>query len=205
MAATELKPAWAAYAPQTPTLTEQYRQVRNATLALCATLSAEDYVVQSMPDASPAKWHLAHTSWFFEEFVLQQAQQPYQFLNRDYRFLFNSYYNAVGPMHTRANRGLLSRPSVAEVFAYREHVDERMLELLGRGVPDELARVLTLGLHHEQQHQELLLTDIKHLFACNPLLPAFTHHIPQPARMNSRYSALVARRTASSKGCRNTR
>jgi ergothioneine biosynthesis protein EgtB len=183
MAVTELNlPALAAHALQTPALAEQYRQVRNATLALCATLSAEDYVVQSMPDASPAKWHLAHTSWFFEEFVLQQACAQYAFHDRNYRFLFNSYYNAVGPMHTRANRGLLSRPSVAEVFAYRQHVDERMLELLAQGLTEESARVLTLGLHHEQQHQELLLTDIKHLFACNPLLPAFTHHTPQPAR-----------------------
>ena len=184
MAVTELNlPALAAHALQTPALAEQYRQVRNATLALCVTLSAEDYVVQSMPDASPAKWHLAHTSWFFEEFVLQQARAQYAFYDRNYRFLFNSYYNAVGPMHTRANRGLLSRPSVAEVFAYRQHVDERMLELLAQGeLTAESARVLTLGLHHEQQHQELLLTDIKHLFACNPLLPAFTPHAPQPAR-----------------------
>jgi ergothioneine biosynthesis protein EgtB len=183
MAATELNlPARVAHAPQTQTLTEQYRQVRNATLALCATLSAEDYVIQSMPDASPAKWHLAHTSWFFEEFVLQQANPQYAFHNRDYRFLFNSYYNAVGPMHTRASRGLLSRPTVAEVFAYREYVDDRMTELLEQGLTADSARVVTLGLNHEQQHQELLLTDIKHLFACNPLLPAFTHHTPQPVR-----------------------
>ena len=183
MAVTELNlPARVAHAPAAPTLAEQYRQVRNATLALCATLSDEDYVVQSMPDASPAKWHLAHTSWFFEEFVLQQAHAQYAFHDRNYRFLFNSYYNAVGPMHTRANRGLLSRPTVTEVLAYREHVDARMLELLAQGVTSAVAGVLTLGLHHEQQHQELLLTDIKHLFACNPLLPAFTHHAPQPPR-----------------------
>jgi ergothioneine biosynthesis protein EgtB len=183
MAVTELNlPDLAAHARQTPALTEQYRQVRNATLALCATLSPEDYVVQSMPDASPAKWHLAHTTWFFEEFVLQNARVQYAFHDRNYRFLFNSYYNAVGPMHTRANRGLLSRPAVVEVLAYREHVDEQMLELLAQGLTEESVRVLTLGLHHEQQHQELLLTDIKHLFASNPLLPAFTQHTPQPAR-----------------------
>ena len=183
MAVTEFNlPARAAHVSRTPTLTEQYRQVRNATLALCATLSPEDYVVQSMPDASPAKWHLAHTSWFFEEFVLQQAREGYVFHDRDYRFLFNSYYNAVGPMHTRANRGLLSRPTVTEVLAYRERVDERMLELLAQGIDAPAADVLTLGLHHEQQHQELLLTDIKHLFSCNPLMPAFTHHTPQPVR-----------------------
>jgi ergothioneine biosynthesis protein EgtB len=183
MAVTELNlPTPGACPPQTPTLTEQYRQVRNATLALCATLSMEDYVVQSMPDASPAKWHLAHTTWFFEEFVLQQAREHYAFHDRNYRFLFNSYYNAVGPMHTRANRGLLSRPTVTEVLAYRERVDERMLELLEEGLTEAHALTTTLGLHHEQQHQELLLTDIKHLFACNPLLPAFARHTPQPAR-----------------------
>ena len=183
MAVTELNlPALAAHGLQTPALAEQYRQVRNATLALCTTLSAEDYVVQSMPDASPAKWHLAHTSWFFEEFVLQQARAQYAFYDPNYRFLFNSYYNAVGPMHTRANRGLLSRPSVAEVLAYREHVDEQILELLAQGLTAEARASATLGLNHEQQHQELLLTDIKHLFACNPLLPAFTQHTPQPAR-----------------------
>ena len=164
------------------TLTQQYRQVREATVGLCATLSPEDYVVQSMPDASPAKWHLAHTTWFFEEFVLQQASKAYEFCDPGFRYLFNSYYNAVGPMHTRSSRGLLSRPTVQQVLAYRKRVDERMLELLERGPSEESARVLTLGLHHEQQHQELLLTDIKHLFSCNPLLPAFVQQLPQGAR-----------------------
>jgi ergothioneine biosynthesis protein EgtB len=184
MALSELTqlPAAQAGSTQAPTLTEQYRQVREATVGLCATLSPEDYVVQSMPDTSPAKWHLAHTSWFFEEFVLQKARENYTFHDPAYRFLFNSYYNAVGPMHTRANRGLLSRPTVAAVFAYRMRIDERMLALLAQGPDEESVRVLTLGLHHEQQHQELLLTDIKHLFSCNPLLPAFTRHVPQPAR-----------------------
>jgi ergothioneine biosynthesis protein EgtB len=173
-------------------LTEQYRRVREATVALCATLSPEDYVVQSMPDASPAKWHLAHTTWFFEEFVLQHATgtpaagtpagSAYEFHDKSFRYLFNSYYNAVGPMHTRSSRGLLSRPTVQEVLAYRQRVDERMLELLEKGPSGESARVLTLGLHHEQQHQELLLTDIKHLFSCNPLLPAFIQQSPPSSR-----------------------
>jgi ergothioneine biosynthesis protein EgtB len=148
--------------------------VRTATLALCKPLAIEDYVVQSMPDASPAKWHLAHTSWFFEEFVLQQAVPGYRFHDETFRYLFNSYYNTVGPMHSRPQRGLLSRPTVQQVLAYRAHVDEHMSTLLERAhVPDELVAVITLGLHHEQQHQELLLTDIKHLFSCNPLLPAY--------------------------------
>jgi ergothioneine biosynthesis protein EgtB len=163
-------------------LTEQYRRVREATVALCATLSPEDFVVQSMPDASPAKWHLAHTSWFFEEFVLQHSNSSYEFHDASFRYLFNSYYNAVGPMHTRSSRGLLSRPTVQQVLAYRKRIDERMLELLEKGLAPELARVLTLGLHHEQQHQELLLTDIKHLFSCNPLLPAFAQHTPRSSR-----------------------
>jgi ergothioneine biosynthesis protein EgtB len=170
--------------PEAGTLSGQYRQVREATVALCAPLAIEDYVVQSMPDASPAKWHLAHTSWFFEEFVLQQAGGPYQFHDVDFRFLFNSYYNAVGPMHTRSNRGLLSRPTVQQVLDYRTRIDERMSGLLQRpgALAPELARIVTLGLHHEQQHQELLLTDIKHLFSCNPLLPAYTQQAAPPSR-----------------------
>jgi ergothioneine biosynthesis protein EgtB len=161
---------------EAPALAERYRHVRAATLALCKPLSAEDYVVQSMPDASPAKWHLAHTSWFFEEFVLQHAAGEYAFHDEGFRYLFNSYYNTVGPMHSRPQRGLLSRPTVEQVLAYRTHVDERLSALLrNNALPEELAQVVALGLHHEQQHQELLLTDIKHLFSCNPLLPAYTH------------------------------
>ena len=166
------------FVPEAQTLAQQYRQVRAASVALCAPLSIEDYVVQSMPDASPAKWHLAHTTWFFEEFVLQQARTSYRFHDPDFRFLFNSYYNAVGPMHTRSSRGMLSRPTVQQVLDYRARIDERMDALLqdaGR-LSDELARIVTLGLHHEQQHQELILTDIKHLFSCNPLLPAYIRH-----------------------------
>ena len=163
-------------------LTQQYRQVRDATVALCSTLAPEDYVVQSMPDASPAKWHLAHTTWFFEEFLLQNIVEGYEFFDSDFRFLFNSYYNAVGPMHTRSNRGLLSRPTVERVLEYRRSIDARVLSRIAAGLPPEAGRVLTLGLHHEQQHQELLLTDIKHLFSCNPLLPAFTRHQELPSR-----------------------
>jgi ergothioneine biosynthesis protein EgtB len=164
----------------------RFRLVRAATLALSEPLCAEDYVVQSMPDASPAKWHLAHTTWFFEEFVLQRAVPGYKFHDEQFRYLFNSYYNTVGPMHSRPQRGLLSRPTVEQVLAYRARIDERMHALLRRDdLAPEILNVITLGLNHEQQHQELLLTDLKHLFSCNPLLPAYARagatHASQPS------------------------
>jgi ergothioneine biosynthesis protein EgtB len=164
-------------------LDNRFRLVRKATLALAEPLSPEDYVVQSMPDASPAKWHLAHTTWFFEEFVLQHALPGYKFHDDQFRYLFNSYYNTIGPMHSRPQRGLLSRPTVAQVMTYREQIDERMNNLLQRqDLPADVQQCITIGLHHEQQHQELLLTDIKHLFSCNPLLPAYTREKTAPAR-----------------------
>ncbi|HEU4655483.1 MAG TPA: ergothioneine biosynthesis protein EgtB [Steroidobacteraceae bacterium] len=151
-----------------------YRRVRAATQALCTGLQAEDFVAQSMPDASPIKWHLAHTSWFFEQFLLKPHQRRYQPFRAEYEYLFNSYYQTVGSMHPRAERGLLTRPTVAEVFEYREYVDRHVLELLeGRDAEDPYCQIATLGLHHEQQHQELMLTDLKHLFAANPLKPAY--------------------------------
>ena len=161
-----------------------YRAVRAATVELCVPLAAEDCVVQSMPDASPVKWHLAHTSWFFEEFVLARAVTDYRPYAGIFRYLFNSYYNTVGPMHSRAARGMLSRPTVAEVMAYRAAIDERMAALLAGGrLTRELEEVLILGLEHERQHQELLLTDVKHLFSLNPLLPAYREPVrPQPGR-----------------------
>jgi ergothioneine biosynthesis protein EgtB len=158
---------------------ERYLRVRAATLALCAALQPEDTVVQSMPDASPAKWHLAHTTWFFEQFLL--ARQPgYAPLHPRWQYLFNSYYQSVGPMHARAQRGLLSRPTLAEVLDYRARVDERMEALIRRGQGDTEG-LLELGLNHEQQHQELLLTDIKHLFWINPLRPVFRERAGAPA------------------------
>ncbi|NNF61248.1 MAG: ergothioneine biosynthesis protein EgtB, partial [Gammaproteobacteria bacterium] len=148
---------------------EKFRRVRATTTSLCTTLAPEDTVVQSMPDASPTKWHLAHTSWFFENFLL--ARQPgYQPFDEQFSFLFNSYYFTVGQMHARPRRGLLSRPTLAEVMAYREHVDAAMASLLA-DPDDETAFLAELGLNHEQQHQELILTDIKHVFSCNPLRP----------------------------------
>jgi ergothioneine biosynthesis protein EgtB len=155
-----------------------YRAVRAHTEALTKSLSAEDCVIQSMPDTSPVKWHLAHTSWFFETLIL--AEEP-GYLPFDSRFgyLFNSYYEALGPRHPRPRRGLITRPSLEEVMAYRRHVDAAMESLLLRR-SDLQARV-ELGLNHEQQHQELILTDIKHAFFSNPLLPAYAREKPRPA------------------------
>jgi ergothioneine biosynthesis protein EgtB len=151
-----------------------YERVRSATTALCAGLATEDFVAQSMPDASPIKWHLAHTTWFFEQFLLKQHTRHYQPFREQYESLFNSYYQSVGQMHVRAERGLLTRPTLAEVLEYREYVDRHMRAMLdGRDPDDRLNKIAVLGLHHEQQHQELMLTDLKHLFAANPLKPVY--------------------------------
>jgi ergothioneine biosynthesis protein EgtB len=165
-----------------PDFAARYRAVRAATEALAAPLSPEDCTAQSMPDASPVKWHLAHTSWFFETFVLEAAAPGYRPLDPAYRVLFNSYYHSVGAQHFRPERGLITRPGLAEVHAYRRHVDARLLALLegGRLAPAQLA-VVELGLQHEQQHQELILTDLKHLLSRNPLLPAYRTRAPEPA------------------------
>jgi ergothioneine biosynthesis protein EgtB len=152
-----------------------YDKVRRTTEALCYPLEPEDYVLQSMPDASPAKWHLAHTTWFFETFLLA-CEDGYEPVDSRYSHLFNSYYNAVGERIARDRRGLLSRPTVAEVFAYRQAVDLRVHQLLLRandGAMDRVSEILVLGLNHEQQHQELILTDIKHALASNPIRPVY--------------------------------
>ena len=154
----------------TPSLAQQYRDVRAHTARLCDTLETEDMVVSSMPDVSPTKWHLAHTSWFFETFVLAPRDASYRSPNPKYAFLFNSYYVQAGERHCRAQRGLVTRPTVEEVMAYRRHVDDHMARLL-EGVEDDAT--VTRGLHHEQQHQELMLTDIKHVFWMNPMRPAY--------------------------------
>ncbi len=150
----------------------RFDAVRQKTVALAAELSAEDLLVQSMPDASPGKWHLAHTTWFFEHFVLG-SEPSYRTPEPAWHFLFNSYYQSIGPMHARPQRGLLSRPSLGEVFDYRKRVDAAVIELLSRDPSPELVELAELGLHHEQQHQELFLTDIKHALWCNPLKPAY--------------------------------
>ena len=152
---------------------ERYRAVRACTCALAAPLSAEDCAIQSMPDASPVKWHLAHTSWFFETFVLAPHAPRYRPFDPAYRVLYNSYYHAVGERHPRPQRGLLSRPGLDEIRAYRRHVDGAMLDLLAEGLDAERLALVELGLQHEQQHQELILTDVKHLLSCHPLRPAY--------------------------------
>ena len=157
-------------------LVDQYRETRAWTGRIAEPLGPEDCVVQSMPDTSPTKWHLAHTSWFFETFVLLPHAPGYRPFRPEFRYLFNSYYNAVGDRLARPNRGLLSRPAMDEILAYRAAIDERMADLLTTLDPpalDRLAPVVTLGLHHEQQHQELILTDIKHAFGTNPTHPAY--------------------------------
>ncbi len=153
-------------------LAARYREVRAATEELAAPLSPEDQTVQSMPDASPTKWHRGHTSWFFETFLLQ-GQPRYSPYDPAFAYIFNSYYEAVGPRYPRPERGILSRPGVAEVAAYRHHVDSAMGELLEGELDEATADLVELGLHHEQQHQELLLMDIKHALSRNPLLPAY--------------------------------
>jgi ergothioneine biosynthesis protein EgtB len=156
-----------------PRLRDRYQAIRRATEALAAPLSAEDCAIQSMPDCSPTRWHLAHTTWFFETFLLGKWERRYRPFDPAFAYLFNSYYNAVGDQFPRDRRGLLSRPGLEDVLRYRQHVDAAMDALLADRRDPELAAVLELGLHHEQQHQELILTDIKHVLGCNPLYPAY--------------------------------
>ena len=157
----------------------RFESIRRVTRELAVPLSAEDCTVQSMPDASPVKWHLAHTTWFFETFVLAPHQARYPIFDPSFRVLFNSYYNGVGERHPRLERGLLSRPGLSDVLAYRDHVDDAMLELLaGQRLTPEVEALIELGLNHEQQHQELILTDVKHLFSRNPLKPAYQKQWP---------------------------
>jgi len=166
-------------------LLARYRQVRGASEALCAPLQTEDYVIQAMACASPAKWHLAHVSWFFETFLLEPFVAGHRPFHPQFRHLFNSYYEQVGSMHPRPNRGLLARPTVDEVYRYRAWVDERMARLLdGAGAADwpEIERRLLIGLNHEQQHQELLLTDLQYNFSVNPLKPAYRDDLSEPPR-----------------------
>jgi ergothioneine biosynthesis protein EgtB len=166
-------------------LLQQYLAVRRLTERLCAPLATEDYVVQAMPDVSPAKWHLAHVSWFFETFVLRPHLSGFRPLDERYAMLFNSYYNAVGPQFSRPARGHLSRPTVDEVYAYRAHVDKGMMALLEQNRVEPWAAIVELGCHHEQQHQELLVTDLKYNLSVNPLRPTLgarriEHAVPVP-------------------------
>lgn len=172
-------------APHALSLTDRFSTVRRTTEHLVLPLSAEDQAVQSMPDASPSKWHLAHTTWFFETFVLKSYCRGYKPFDPAYDYLFNSYYEAVGPRHPRPQRGMLTRPGLDEVLAYRRHVSDAMSGLLASDARD-CRHLVELGLNHEQQHQELILMDIKHLLSMNPLLPAYVpqreHAATAPAR-----------------------
>ena len=161
--------------PSIDALAAQFSVVRHATEALVASLSAEDCALQSMPDCSPAKWHLAHTSWFFETFILAPTLPHYRAFNPAFRVLFNSYYQTIGEQYARPRRSLLTRPGLEEVMQYRQHIDEQMNELLQQPalISNELATAIELGLNHEQQHQELILTDIKYLFSFNPMHPVY--------------------------------
>nr|MBS0019354.1 ergothioneine biosynthesis protein EgtB [Gammaproteobacteria bacterium] len=174
-------------------LISRYREVRSRSEEICAPLAVDDYQVQSILEVSPPKWHLAHVSWFFETFLLRPFEPRYSSFHPDYDYLFNSYYETVGAYHPRAQRGVLSRPTVEQIYAYRRHVDEFMehlIECIDETRMEQLVFRTLLGLNHEQQHQELLLMDIKHNFALNPLRPAYQEKKPletredQPARLD---------------------
>ena len=167
--------------PVPPTV-DDYRTVRDLTEVLAAPLSPEDQTVQSMPDVSPTKWHRAHVTWFFETFVLGPNQPGYQPFHPAFGYLFNSYYETVGERHPRPDRGLITRPGAAEVADYRAHVDAAMVDLLADGPSPEVAALVVLGLHHEQQHQELLLMDIQHVLSINPMAPAYREVEVEPVR-----------------------
>jgi ergothioneine biosynthesis protein EgtB len=157
---------------------EKFKQVRNFTEFLCQPLEIEDYVIQSMPDVSPAKWHLAHTTWFFESFVLSKALKNYKPFHPQYNYLFNSYYVQMGDRFLRNQRGVISRPGVREIFNYRKHIDEQILSFIASSSEksfNDFASLIETGMNHEQQHQELLLTDIKHVFSFNPLHPVYRY------------------------------
>jgi dimethylhistidine N-methyltransferase len=172
-------------------LARRYAVVRNHTEKLIETLTPEDMVVQSMPDASPAKWHLAHTTWFFETFILQTTVEGYSVFNGAYAYLFNSYYDAVGPRHPRAARGLMTRPSIDNVLSYRSYVDEHIRKMLNRPVSKAVKELIELGIAHEEQHQELLLMDILHMFNTSSLKPAFDAAWPKPrAGRRGRYTLI---------------
>src|ERR1700720_4822146 len=163
----------AAPSPAPAVLLARYQAVRAATVAFCRPLSPEDLMVQACPEASPVKWHLAHTSWFFETFVLREFAAGYQPFHPDFRWLFNSYYNSLGDMPEKKLRSSFSRPPLDAILAYRNHVDAAMIARMQHPLEDEAARRIVLGLEHEQQHQELIATDIKHAFFTNPLHPVY--------------------------------
>ncbi len=154
-------------------LSQRYSDVRRYTETLCEPLEIEDYIPQPIADVSPPKWNIAHTTWFFEEMIFKRYMSGYLIFDEQFTFLFNSYYNSIGTRTKRDHRGSLSRPTVKQVFAYRKYVDDNMSKFLAGDLPEEVRELVVLGLHHEQQHQELFLTDLKYTLSVNPLLPAY--------------------------------
>lgn len=150
-----------------------FEETRNHTETICQPLEIEDYVVQPIVDVSPPKWHLGHTSWFFEEFILKPHKPGYQLFDKDFAFVFNSYYENVGKRVLRTDRGNLSRPGVARIYDFRHYVTDALIDFLSKGIPEEIEKVLEIGIHHEKQHQELLITDIKFILGHNPLFPKY--------------------------------
>ena len=184
--------------PPRPTgpLRTRYQSVRKMTETLAQPLSPEDCQIQSMPDASPVKWHLAHTTWFFETFVLAPMRPGFAVFHPSFTYLFNSYYNSIGDRLPRPRRGLVTRPTLDEVYHYRAATDRAMegyFESAGETLPATIAAVIELGLNHEQQHQELILTDIKHALAQNPLRPAYREGVAKPSSCGSAADELVVR------------
>jgi ergothioneine biosynthesis protein EgtB len=165
-------------------LSSCYKEVRKLTEDICAPLQTEDYVVQPVADVSPPKWHLGHTSWFFETFILRPYFMGYQEFDPEYNFVFNSYYESVGTRIIRTDRGNLSRPTVADIYKYREYVDEAMYKFLCDEPSKDITELIILGLNHEQQHQELLYTDIKYILGHNPLFPAYSKDYVSPEAKN---------------------
>jgi ergothioneine biosynthesis protein EgtB len=168
-----------------------FKEVRTATEKLCEPLEVEDYIPQPTVDVSPPKWNVAHVTWFFEEMILKRFAPDYKVFDPHFGFLFNSYYNSIGTRTKRDNRGDLSRPTVAEVFAYRKHVDEKMSELLARDLSEEVKELVVLGLNHEQQHQELFLTDFKFILSRNPLFPVYRENFAIEEKSETRTGDFV--------------
>jgi ergothioneine biosynthesis protein EgtB len=172
-------------------LLQFYEEVRAYTEKLCEPLEIEDYIPQPIVDVSPPKWNIAHTTWFFEEMILKKFASGYKVFDENFGFLFNSYYNTIGERTLRDHRGDLSRPTVREVFAYRKHVDEKMREFLQSDLPEEAREFVILGLNHEQQHQELLITDLKYIFSRNPLFPVYREDFALVEKTGARTGGLV--------------
>ena len=165
--------------PLTASLTDVFLKTRSRSEAICKPLQTEDYVVQPIADVSPPKWHLGHTTWFFEEFILKPYKPDYRIFDKDFAFVFNSYYESIGRRVVRSNRGNLSRPSVERIYEYRNYVTRELSGLLEGSLPEAIYELLEIGIHHEQQHQELLLTDIKFILGNNPLQPAYSQEGPE--------------------------